>query len=765
MGKRAQRPRARQLWLTPEEGEPSRAPVAEVALRVPTHRTVYCAVPDALKEAVRPGAWVTVARHNKGREQVGFCVRILAGGWDHSLPRVIAAEPPQFELPPSLVELGLWISEYYVCPPGRTFAAMLPSAVRAAKRPTVQYVQTAGDAPSKLTPRQAAVWSVLGGGPRPLRETLEIAGVGRSVLQRMVQAGVLSISRREVDAAADRGPAIRAATPEDDYALTADQSQALATVMARIDAGRFAPMLLFGVPGSGKTEVYVRAIRHARTQGRQALLLIPEIALATQIVERLALRLDHVAVLHGQMTAAARARTLRQIAIGDVQVVIGTRTAVFAPFSRLGLIVVDEEQESSFKSLSAPYFHARDVALKRGQIEGIAVLLGSATPALESWHNASIDRRYERLTLSQRIPGAELPRTELAVAESEPLGRPSAAESADRSVLSSLLHRRLVEVLAAKRQAILLHNRRGYATGLRCRSCGLALRCPHCLSFLVWHQPDESLRCHRCGVRQPVPSACGNADCRGALAPAGLAIQKLEQELAAAFPAARLLRLDSDTMRHREDYARTLQAFERREADILIGTQMVAKGLDFPDVELVGVIDADMALYLPDFRAAEITFQLLMQVVGRAGRRAGASLAVVQVRDEPPAVIRDALRADYPAFAARELEVRRRYGFPPTTRLARLVLADSRIEQVAMEAQRIGSSLDAMARQVHPNITVDAAEHCLVPRIRDLNRWQLLLRCPREIGLQALLRRAIAEKLLPPRVERFTIDVDPLDLS
>ncbi|MCK4341356.1 MAG: primosomal protein N' [Phycisphaerae bacterium] len=547
---------------------------------------------------------------------------------------------------------------------------------------------------------------------------------------------------------------------EDRFELTAGQQSALGRIRAARDGQDvFRVFLLFGVPGSGKTEVYIRTMRAVIHAGRQAILLIPEIALATQVVERLSRRFERVAVLHSQLSARMRHDTLAAIAAGKVDVVIGTRTAVFAPCPRLGLLVVDEEQESSFKNLAAPYYHARDVAIKRGQLEGVPVVLGSATPALETWYNAQHRPHFELVRLPERVPGAKLPRVSLVVS-SDREGRQAAM------ILSPELHDQLAQTLADGQQAIILHNRRGYAVYLRCASCGLMVSCLRCGCHLVYHQyrTERVMKCHRCGARAAVPPRCLDDTCGGRLERTGRAIQHLEEVLRRSFPKARLLRLDSDTMRRRDDYRHALAGFEAGEADIMLGTQMVAKGLDFPRVRLVGVIEADAMLSLPDFRAGERVFQLIVQVVGRAGRREGTSLALVQTAARPAPAIRHALRMDYETFAGGELEQRQRLFYPPLARLVRLICADSRAGRAREAAEHLAEVLRDRATRIHAGLRVDAAEPCIVPRLREMLRYQVLVRGPRAACVHTLLHEIAAEKLPRPAVQRFTIDVDPVDL-
>jgi primosomal protein N' (replication factor Y) len=787
-------PRLGQLWLIAREGEARRDLVADVALPVRTAHLYSYAVPNELAQRVRPGVLLRVPYGRRGRLVEAWCVSVAEHEWDHARKVIAEVRSPEPLLNEVLVKLGLWISDYYACPPGMTFTAMVPATLRKPRLRKVSYVRAAARTSEKaLTEKQQTLVDAVRAGELRRDELLARTGVSRAVLQRLCRQGVLeSFVRQEAvegSARADRTTAARAETPaavapEDSFELTPGQAAALEAVCAAAcTSPGFQVFLLFGVPGSGKTEVYVRAIREVVRTGRQAILLVPEIALATQVVERLARRFERVAVVHSRLSARVRARNLRAIADGSIDVVIGTRSAVFAPCPRLGLIVVDEEQETSFKSLSAPFFHARDVAIKRGHVEQIPVTMGSATPSLESWHNAQVSAHFRLLRLPERVPGARLPRVRLVST-----GAPDPDHPAE--VLSPDLVTRLQETFDDGQQAILLHNRRGYAVYLRCTTCGLMVRCPRCGTHMVYHHGYPRSRraevassgnlagvaaaggagdvapvvkCHRCGTRSEAPQRCLDDTCNGRLQRTGLAIQRLQEELHRLLPQARLLRLDSDTMRTREDYVTALRRFEAHEADILLGTQMVAKGLDFPEVCLVGFIDADAALWLPDFRAAEHVFQLLVQVVGRAGRRAGDSIALVQSSDVTTAAIRHAVRMDYEGFAKAELAHRQRLFQPPFSRMLRCVCTDGRPGRARSEAERLSKGLRAVAGRIHGDIRVDDAEPCVVPRLRGRFRFQVIVRAPRDGSLQRLLHQAADEKALAPRVQRFAIDVDPLD--
>ncbi len=750
----------RQLWLVPREGEAGHHRVAEVAVNAPTARLQTYAIPDDLAASIAPGVTVRVPFGRHDRPVDGLCLRVSERPWDHTRRPVLEVLRTGTPLPADLVDLGLWVSDYYLATPWRTFTAILPAFVREPPTRKTTFVRTTGRSLDKPpTARQAALLAVLDAAGKPRQAALDAAGVTAATLASLRRHGVVETytERVRIDPPLpDTVRTGRAHCPEDDFALTGAQQTALEHICAAVDAAdAFRVFLLFGAPGSGKTEVYVRAIRHAIAHGQQALLLIPEIALATQIVERLARRFDRVAVMHSQLSNRQRRDTAAAIAAGQVDVVIGTRAAVFAPCPNPGLFVVDEEQEGSFKNLAAPFYHARDVAIKRGQLRRIPVVLGSATPALETWHNARHRPHYALLRLPERVGSAQLP-TVITAARTE--------DDDPGGILSNRLRAELQDALQRGEQAILLHNRRGYAVQLRCSACGQALVCERCTARLIYHQSDNLLKCHRCGWQMAAPTTCPDDSCHGRLEKAGAAIQKLEEELHRIVPSARLLRLDSDTMRKREQYEAALSHFEQGAADIMLGTQMVAKGLDFPQVRLVGVIDADAALTLPDFRASERVFQLVVQVIGRAGRRDGASLALVQTQHAPPREIQHARAFAYEMFAAEELAARQQFFYPPFARMVRLVCADARPGRAKQAAAELAAGLRPLAGRIHARLRVEDAEACAITRLREMLRYQVLLRGPRDDSVHRLLAAARTEKRLHPRVQRFTIDVDPIDL-
>ncbi|MGB9626534.1 MAG: replication restart helicase PriA, partial [Phycisphaerae bacterium] len=516
--------------------------------------------------------------------------------------------------------------------------------------------------------------------------------------------------------------------------------------------------LLFGVSGSGKTEVYVRCIRRAIEAGRQAILLVPEIALTAQTTHRLAARFRDVVVLHSGLSDAQRSLIWSEVARGKKKVIIGTRSAVFAPCPNLGLIVVDEEQEPSFKNQQSPRFHTRDVAIKRAQLESVPIVLGSATPSLETWANCSRLPHYELLRLPHRVAGLPLPKVDVVDMQVEHRARKGI------HLMSRLMEQLLGETLQRGEQAVLLLNRRGYASFLFCPSCEQRIVCPNCRTNMIFHKTTGMAQCHYCRACFPVPSRCPNETCRHTLVRFGMGTQRVEEELASKFPQARVRRVDSDTMERAAQYEEIITAFERRELDVLVGTQMIAKGLDFPFVSFVGVISADTALSIPDFRAAERTFQLVTQVAGRAGRAGTAGRVVVQTFVTEVHALKHAVDHDYESFAAAELRSRQKLRLPPYGRLVRLVLADGRESRVRAAADAMAAYVRDYARARDMAIDCWGPNVCPLARIRNLYRYEVLLRADSAGVLNTAMQRLRHDPAFLPKVRQFIIDVDPIAL-
>ncbi|MBK7702281.1 MAG: primosomal protein N' [bacterium] len=533
-----------------------------------------------------------------------------------------------------------------------------------------------------------------------------------------------------------------------DVQLTPDQGRAVDWAVERLEARRFGALLLHGVTGSGKTEVYLRVIAEALARGRSALYLLPEIALTPQTEARVAARFGaRVATVHSGLSAGERCRVHEAAAAGELSVVLGPRSALFTPLRDLGVVIVDEEHDASYKQEEKPRYHARHAALVRAREAGACVVLGSATPDLESVRNA-IDGRYREILLADR-PVGEMPAVEIV----DMRGGPAS------DGFSDALLTRLESCLAQGRQAILYYNRRGFARVLQCTACGVPVACPHCDIALTVHLRPRQLLCHYCGFARREPDTC--PDCGGpSFLPGGSGTERLELALAAHFPDARVLRLDQDTTRARGSHRRILSDFAARGADILVGTQMVAKGHHFAGVDLVGVLAADDGLTLPDFRAHERVFQLLTQVAGRAGRESpGAVLFQTWQPDHP--VIQAASRHDFAAFAAAELPQREAAGYPPARRMLRVGLAARRPADVQEAAHRFAGLM--RAHLLPPDLEVLGPAPAVFARLQNRVRWQLLVKGTMSNGQRAWLadrgRRLAAETAVD-----VTLDVDPVGL-
>ncbi len=730
----------------------------DLALDLPVERLFTYAVPEALRERVAIGRRVHVLF--RGRKAVGF---IAAAHASTDLDKVLALRDIPDEpalLTADLLELAGFIARYYGASLGETLAAMVPRGVRGRG-------EQAGRLVLRLSPEAAALPApLLAAGPRervrrrlaahpeglPAGAGLRGASVSRGPVMALLKLGRILSSREaastdELEVAATTPPTAEDAVPP---TLNAAQEAALAEIHAALDARRFAPFLLLGVTGSGKTEVYLRAIVRTLAQGRQAVVLVPEIALTPQTVRRFRARFERVAVLHSGQTEAERARTWRRIHAGLVDVVIGPRSAVFAPLPRLGLLVVDEEHEGTFKQQNAPRYHARDAGLVRAKALGATVLLGSATPALESWKNAQ-DGRYRLLRLPARVGKRALPTVQVVDLRS------GEERGEARSHLGRTLMVRLAEALKRKGQVILLQNRRGFATSVACPRCGWVLRCHQCSLGLTYHRAGHFALCHLCGHERESPRVC--PDCAlPELKLQGVGTQTVEQEITRRFPDARVARMDSDSMRKREAYEEVLGRFGRGEIDVLVGTQMVAKGLHFPAVTLVGIISADTSLVLPDFRAAERTFALVAQVAGRAGRGDEDGRVVVQTTLPDHPAIRHAARHDYEAFAAEELLDREAHGYPPYSRLLRVVVRGPREEEVEQRAEETAERLRPL-----PRLSVLGPAVPTVARVEGRVRRHLLVKAPGAAGIARALATLRAAPRPCGRVEEI-IDVDPLGL-
>src|SRR5215470_7743428 len=594
-------------------------------------------------------------------------------------------------LRPDIFKLCRWISQYYVSPLGEVLKGALPPGI------TAKHVERGLKPPTTYTPNVASAFNAR---PKP----------------------------------------------------TSDQARALDTIIAVHD---FHPILLHGVTGSGKTEVYMRAAEHFLQNGKTSLILVPEIGLTPQLTGRFAERFhEKTAILHRSLTERQRIDEWLRIYAGEAPIVIGTRSAVFAPLLNVGLIVVDEEHETSYKQEEVPRYNARDTAVMRAKLAGAVAILGSATPSMESYRNAEA-AKYQRVPLTARVEDRALPGVEVVNMREE------YAAAGKQIVFSRLLLQEITTRLGRREQSMILLNRRGYAAFLLCRHCGFTFQCSSCSVAMTYHRTIDKLLCHYCGFARRPPARCTECDSEY-IHYVGEGTERLEAELRKIYPDARIGRVDRDTMRHIRDFERVLGGFRSGEIDILVGTQMIAKGHDFPRVTLVGVIGADAPLALPDFRAAERTFQLLTQVAGRSGRGEEPGEVVVQSYFPDHYTFQLAVNQKFEDFYARESRYRKAMFYPPFTSLAGIMVTDRDPSRAAQMARDVGEFLDSMRSEA---VRILGPAPAPLERLKRVHRHQLLIKSSSRATLHGMLERLqayVEEKKIG--ATRIIVDVDPISL-
>jgi primosomal protein N' (replication factor Y) len=720
-------------------------------------------VPDQMALRLSPGHRVLVP-FGRGNALGFYLGPAEAGAPQIKLKPIERLLEPDPMLPADLIQLLRFAADHYRYPLGEAIRGALPPGLSQAHEakestPEVQRFAVAlpGSDPSAVprAPAQAAVLSYLlaVGGRAPVDEVAHAIPGARESLKKLVVRGLVRLEEEAIVHGVREG--LGQARPE---RLTPEQAVSVEAVTAALDSGGFHPFLLHGVTGSGKTEVYLRAMEHALAQGRGGLILVPEIALTPQLVGRFKSRFGpNVAVLHSALKDRERLRHWRALRSGEVRVAVGVRSAVFAPVQALGLVVVDEEHDPSFKQEEKLRYHARDLAVVRGKQAGATVILGSATPSLETLYN-SRRGRYALLELKARVDDRPMPRVELVDLRLE---RPRGPElpREESPVLAMPLLEAMEEVLALGQQVILFLNRRGHSTFLLCEVCGASVKCASCDVCLTHHLSMRRLLCHYCGTASPLPEAC--PECRGNLLRLGFGTERVEAEVAERFPHARVARLDRDAATSSEKLTELLASFARREVDVLVGTQMVAKGHDFPGVTLVCVVMADTALALPDFRAAERTFHLLTQVGGRAGRGKDPGRVLVQTYNPDSEPVRRVLEHDFAGFAERELERRRAMAYPPFTRLMAVRVEGAHPDRTREVAEALGARVAAGLPRASRGVRLLGPAPAPIARIKGKSRWQLLLKGPTYSALAPLAARVEEALAEVPASVKVVIDVDP----
>jgi primosomal protein N' (replication factor Y) (superfamily II helicase) len=730
----------------------SRRVLVEVAVAAAVRGTFTYRVPSRLAAEAALGRRVAVP-FGKSRRATGYVVGFPATPPPGVELRDVADVLDDFPLfTEELIQLVRWAEDYYLVPAGELLRAALPpglNARRGAAAPTrrgVEYASPAAGAVGRLGPRarsqRAVLDYLLARGRIPVEELRAAFPRGRAALTALVRRGLAAL---ETVAPLPSGSLLPAA--EAPLALTPAQSTALGAVSGAF--GRFEAFLLHGVTGSGKTEVYLQAIARARAAGKGALVLVPEIALTPQLAGRFRARFgEAVALMHSGLSGPERHAEWLRLRRGEASICVGVRSAIFAPVQDLGILVVDEEHDGSFKQEDGPAYHARDLAVVRAKMANAVCVLGSATPSLETLENARRGR-YARLELPNRIDDRPLPEVRLIdLTRFKKDGPPP-------GLLTPPLAEALAETIAAGQQAILFLNRRGFRTLVVCRDCGREARCDACSVSLTHHARRGVLLCHYCGRATPMSASC--PDCGGERVGVGVGTEQVEAAVRDLLPDARVERLDRDAVSGADDVASVLARFARREVDVLVGTQMVTKGHDFPGVTLVGVVLADTAMALPDFRAAERTFQLLAQVAGRAGRGAEAGRVLVQTYNPRSPAIACSVGHDYAGFAEIELDRRRALGYPPFSRMLAV-----RVEGTEGGARRCAEALGEAARPaLGPGVSMLGPAPAAIERIRGRSRWHILFRAS-ELSALRRIHRAIAPLAQRPSGgAQVRFDVDP----
>jgi primosomal protein N' (replication factor Y) len=744
---------------------------ADVVFDRPLDHAYSYGVPHALRDQTAIGKRVVVPFGRGDRATTGFCVGLSDIPPARAVKQVLRVLDDEALLTPNLLRLTRWMADYYLCGWGQVLNAVVPAGAKqqAGTRSAV-FLEAVPEAlcPNplpRLSPKQTKALECLRAHGQPLepRELGRMARCGSGPLHGLVDKGLARRVTRRIDKfetgeVADSTEEVVADIPAEPLTLNVDQLNAMAGLEAALRSGGFHPFLLYGVTGSGKTELYLRAIEDVVRQGKEAMVLVPEISLTPQTIARFRGRCGEVAVLHSHLLNAERGGHWRRIAAGQVQVVVGARSAVFAPCWRLGLIVIDEEHETSFKQETTPRYNARDVAVMRARLEGIPIILGSATPALESWHNARRGQ-YTLLSLPKRVLDRPLPQVALIDLRHDrhPAGRLHA--------LSPSLERAMRQALDKGGQVMLLLNRRGFSTHVFCPACGYVEQCRFCDLSLTYHRERDVTLCHYCGYEQPPPERCPKCGL-GQVRYQGLGTEKLQAEIESKFPGRVVQRMDSDTMRRPGSHQQTLDAFRRGDIHILLGTQMIAKGLDFPNVTLVGVVNADIGLHRADFRAAERTFQLLAQVAGRTGRGPQGGRVLVQTFSPEHYSITCAASHDYLRFAATELEHRQAHLYPPFQRLARLIVRSKNKDAASGFADRLAAAFRIALDKVRApdgDMRLLGPAEAPVFRLKGYFRFHFQLQSPSSATLHQVLRSVVPAVRAPKGVE-LTIDIDPLDM-
>ena len=731
---------------------------AEVVLDIPLNKKFHYRIPPSFESQIGIGKRVKVPF--RSRTIIGYCVGLTDVsdvGTTKDIIQVIDKKPI---LSLKMLEIAEWLADFYFCGWGEALETFLPFVVRKGlNAKTINVAKLSKDEAfikdtistiRRKAPKQAKALEVLSGIDEMAVQELAITSKCKAAsIYSLRDRGLISLNKRQVD---DSVFISKHYERTCHLQPTKEQEKAINLIKKRLRERKHNTVLLKGVTGSGKTEVYLQSISEAIALGLKTIVLVPEISLTPQTIERFKSRFDRVAILHSSLSGRQRNNQWWEIRNGNADVVIGARSAVFAPLDNLGLIVIDEEHENTFKQDSSPRYNARDVSLARAKYENALVVLGSATPSLESYYNANIGK-YDYVTLTSRVGDKPLPPVKLVDMRHE------IRRNKRPSNISTYLERCMRQSLSKNEQVLLFLNRRGFSSFINCRRCGFVSKCKKCDISLTYHKKKDAVICHYCYSETSVPKEC--PECRSpGIKFFGSGTERIEEEIRVKFPEYELFRMDSDTMKGRDSHEKVLSAFRRGDIDILLGTQMIAKGLDFPNVTLVGVLSADTIINLPDFRASERTFQLLSQVAGRTGRGSKGGQVIIQTHNPDHYSITYAASHDYDGFAKKELEYRKQLYYPPYGRLARIVLRGKESEDVKEKAIDIASKLREAIKLCKDEVEILGPAPTPITRIKDKYRWHIIVKANNFEKLQMALKKIENEGKKSKKVQ-IIIDVDP----
>lgn len=739
--------------------------VAEIALFSGMSDTLTYRIPSSLIGEIEIGSMVRVPL--KSFRAIGIVVRIFDESElekKFSMKHIIEMVQPQRVLTPDLIELALWMRSYYCCGIQSVFESMIPSIVRSGKDPMRAkeiVLEKTLDSESeeklkKRAPSQFALYLFMKENKEPMLRAalLKYVSVSDSAVSALILKGVFSEREKVINRTSyedDMGSAERIS--ETFHDLNEEQNSAYLDIINALDEKKFRTHLIYGVTGSGKTEVYMHAMREVIKRGGSCIFLVPEISLTPQTVGRLRSRLGNLGtdlvVWHSGLSEGQRLDAWRAIAQKKARIVVGVRSCIFAPIEKPDLIIVDEEHDGAYKQDKNPRYNGRDLAVMRAKLAGGVCVLGSATPSLESLYNVR-QKKYSISKIKTRTDGAELPKIKILDMRYEK----------DGAMLSNMLVSSLIEKLAKNEQAILFLNRRGYSKILECQDCGTVEECPHCAVSMTWHKNENIVKCHLCGFQKRAPSQCSKCGSKN-IQWKSYGTQKIEEIVKAILPDAKVGRMDADTMKRKDDYRRILSEFRHGKLDILIGTQMITKGLDFPRVTLVGVLNADISLNMPDFRAAEHTYQLIVQVAGRAGRGNMRGEVIIQTRNPDAAPILYAKSADMESFLEEELANRIEYHYPPSTKLIRHIFKSKSLQKLEYYTEEWAKLAEKTLGEI---AQIRGPVPAPIEKVEDFYRWQIWYFGSSISAMTKEISRLKENFKFDEDIQEL-LDIDPYDLS